>query len=162
LRLGNRQHAGPTTLSTGAAFRLRPRNYSAARIAAASLATRVPSKKRGFWVSHSGTALAKVKSRKLSAVMWPSSTSSYASSNGWRMSITSKCPMSELKITLSFDPNGLLRPNAVAFNAVVGLAAEIIGLGVEVDPVFLAGDLAGREIVDVVEIAGEVRLFGVG
>jgi hypothetical protein len=50
----------------------------------------------------------------------------------------------------------------VAFNAVVGLAAEIIGLGVEVDPVFLAGDLAGREIVDVVEIAGEVRLFGVG
>jgi len=31
------------------------------------------------------------------------------------MSITSKCPISELKIALSFDPNGLLRPNAVAF-----------------------------------------------
>ena len=49
---------------------------AAARIAAASLATRVPSKKCGFCVPHSLTALAKVKSRKLSAVMWPSSTSS--------------------------------------------------------------------------------------
>jgi hypothetical protein len=31
------------------------------------------------------------------------------------LSITSKWPISELKIALSFDPNGLLRPNAVAF-----------------------------------------------
>ena len=39
---------------------------------------------------------------------------------------------------------------------VVGLAAEIVGLGVEIDPVFLAGDLAGREIVDVLEIACQI------
>ena len=38
---------------------------------------------------HSRTALVKVKARKSSAVMW-------ASGNGWRMSITSKCPISEL------------------------------------------------------------------
>src|ERR1700759_3276116 len=78
------------------------------------------------------------------------------------MSITSKCPMSELKIALSFDPNGLLFPNAVAVHAIVRLAAEVIGLGVGIDPVFLAGDLAGREIVDILDIAGEVRLFRVG
>jgi hypothetical protein len=44
--------------------------------AAASLATEVPSKKRGFCVPHSFTALVKTKSRKLSSVMCPSSTSS--------------------------------------------------------------------------------------
>ena len=49
---------------------------AAARTAAACLATRVPSKKRGFCAPHNRTALAKVKSRKSSAVMWPSSTSS--------------------------------------------------------------------------------------
>ena len=49
---------------------------AAASTAAACLATRVPSKKRGFCVPHNRTALAKVKSRKSSAVMWPSSTSS--------------------------------------------------------------------------------------
>ncbi len=31
------------------------------------------------------------------------------------MSITPKCPISELKIALNFEPNGLLRPKAVAF-----------------------------------------------
>jgi len=50
--------------------------WAAARIAAASLATRVPSKKRGFWVPHSLTAFVKVKARKSSLVMWPASTSS--------------------------------------------------------------------------------------
>jgi hypothetical protein len=49
---------------------------AAASTAAASLATRVPSKKRGFCVPHSRTALAKVKSRKSSSVIRPSSTSS--------------------------------------------------------------------------------------
>ena len=49
---------------------------AAASTAEASLATRVPSKKRGFCVPHSLTALEKVKARKSSAVMWPSSTSS--------------------------------------------------------------------------------------
>ena len=38
----------------------------------------------------------KVKWRKLSSVISPSSTSSQASGNGSRMSMTSKCPMSEL------------------------------------------------------------------
>jgi hypothetical protein len=46
------------------------------RTAVASLATRVPSKKRGFCVPHSRTALAKTKSRKLPSVSTPSSTSS--------------------------------------------------------------------------------------
>ena len=40
------------------------------------LATTVPAKKLGFCVPHNLTALAKVKARKSSAVMWPSSTSS--------------------------------------------------------------------------------------
>jgi hypothetical protein len=70
--------------------------------------------------------------------------------------------MSELKIALSWAPNGLARPKAVAFHAVVGLAAEVIRLGVEIDPIFLAGDLAGREIVDVLDIAGQKGLLGVG
>ena len=43
---------------------------------AAAFATRVPSKKRGFCVPQSRTALAKAKSRKSSGVMKPSSTSS--------------------------------------------------------------------------------------
>jgi hypothetical protein len=45
---------------------------------------------------------------------------------------------------------------------IVGLAAEIVGFGVELDPVFLAGDLAGGEIVDVLDHAGQVGLFGIG
>ena len=64
--------------------------------AAASLATAVPSKKRGFCVPHSRTALPKTKSGKSLSVMRPSSTSSNASGSGSRMSTTSKCPMSEL------------------------------------------------------------------
>ena len=64
--------------------------------AAASLATAVPSKKRGFCVPHSRTALPKTKSWKSLSVMWPSSTSSNASGSGSRMSTTSKCPISEL------------------------------------------------------------------
>jgi hypothetical protein len=64
--------------------------------AAASLATAVPSKKRGFCVPHNRTAFAKTKSRKSSSVMWPASTSSKASGSGSRMSTTSKCPISEL------------------------------------------------------------------
>src|SRR5262249_39779484 len=64
--------------------------------AAASLATAVPSKKRGFCVPHSRTALPKTKSWKSLSVMRPSSTSSKASGSGSRMSTTSKCPMSEL------------------------------------------------------------------
>src|SRR5262249_48564237 len=77
--------------------------YTAARCfgafassAAAALATVVPSKKRGFWVPHRRTVLPNTKSRKLSLVMCPSSTSSYASGSGLRMSMTSKWPMSEL------------------------------------------------------------------
>src|SRR5207253_5921222 len=53
----------------------RPRASSSA----ASFATDVPSKKRGFCVPHRWTELANVKSRKLSSVITPSSTSSYAS-----------------------------------------------------------------------------------
>src|SRR5262245_20991151 len=64
--------------------------------AAASLATAVPSKTRGFCVPHSRTALPKTKSWKSLSVMRPSSTSSNASGSGSRMSTTSKCPMSEL------------------------------------------------------------------
>ena len=37
---------------------------------------RCPRRSRGFWVPQSRTALANTKSRKLSSVMWPSSTSS--------------------------------------------------------------------------------------
>ena len=44
--------------------------------AAASFATAVPSKKFGFCVPQRWTVLAKTKSRKLSLVMWPSSSSS--------------------------------------------------------------------------------------
>jgi hypothetical protein len=62
----------------------------------AAPATAVPSKNRGFWVPQRRTALAKVKSRKLSGLITPSSTSSWASASGSRMSITSKWPMSEL------------------------------------------------------------------
>jgi hypothetical protein len=51
---------------------------AAARTAAASLATRVPSKKRGFCVPYSLTAFVKVKARKSSGVMRPSSTSRHA------------------------------------------------------------------------------------
>src|SRR5215470_1797451 len=64
--------------------------------AAASLATAVPSKMRGFCVPHSRTALPKTKSWKSLSVMRPSSTSSKASGSGSRMSTTSKCPISEL------------------------------------------------------------------
>ena len=39
-------------------------------IAAASLATRVPSKKRGFYVSHSSVAFTKVKAAGRSSAMW--------------------------------------------------------------------------------------------
>src|SRR5215469_607540 len=46
--------------------------------------------------THSRTALVKVKSRKSSSPISPSSTSSQASGSGSRMSITSKCPISEL------------------------------------------------------------------
>ena len=39
------------------------------------------------------------------------------------------------------------RANRTRFvHPIVGLAAEIVGLGVKIDSVFLAGDLAGREI----------------
>src|SRR5689334_12316480 len=48
----------------------------AAKTAAASFATTVPSKKLGFCLPQSRTAFANTKSRKLSSVMWPSSTSS--------------------------------------------------------------------------------------
>ena len=41
--------------------------------------------------------------------MWPSSAGSVGLGEGWRMSITSKCPISELKIALSFEPNGPAR-----------------------------------------------------
>src|SRR5262245_13316664 len=60
--------------------------------AAASLATAVPSKKRGFCVPQSRTALPNTKSWKSLSVMSPSSTSSNASGSGSRMSTTSKCP----------------------------------------------------------------------
>src|SRR5579885_32655 len=43
-------------------------------------------------------------------------------------------------------------------HAVVGLAAEIERLGVQLDPVLLAGDLAGGEIVELVAVAGQMRL----
>jgi CubicO group peptidase (beta-lactamase class C family) len=72
------------------------RILGAASTAAASLATSVPSNKCGFCVPRSRTALVKVKSRKLASVISPSSTSSQASGSGSRMSITSKCPISEL------------------------------------------------------------------
>jgi hypothetical protein len=64
---------GAANLCYSAAARV---GVCAALSTAASLATRVPSKNPGFCVPHSRTALAKVKARKSSAVMWPSSTSS--------------------------------------------------------------------------------------
>ena len=45
---------------------------------------------------------------------------------------------------------------------VVRLAAEIIGLGVELDPILLAGELAGGEIVEFVAVAGQVLAVGRG
>jgi hypothetical protein len=45
---------------------------------------------------------------------------------------------------------------------VVGLAAEIIGFRVEIDPVFLAGDLARGEIVEFGAPAGQVLRLGAG
>src|SRR6185312_7111143 len=47
-------------------------------------------------------------------------------------------------------------------HAVVGLAAEIVWLGVKLDPVFLPGDLAGGEIVELVAVAGQVLAVGRG
>ena len=45
---------------------------------------------------------------------------------------------------------------------VVGLAAEIERLGVEVEPVLLPGDLARREIVELGAVAGQILRVGVG
>jgi hypothetical protein len=70
------------------------------------------------------------------------------------MSGASKWPISELKIALIRAPNGMPLPNATAFI----LAADIIGLGVEIDPVFLAGDVA-RGIVVHRDAAGQRILF---
>jgi hypothetical protein len=71
-----------------------------------------------------------------------------------RISITSECPISELKIASSFTPNGIAAAEGSGIHQVVGLAAEIVGLGVEVGPVFLAGDLVGREIVHILDPRG--------
>jgi hypothetical protein len=59
-------------------------------------------------------------------------------------------------------PEGIAAAERCCIHAVVCLAAEIIGLGVEIDPVFLARDLAGREIVDILDPARQIGLFGVG
>src|SRR5205085_6260280 len=45
---------------------------------------------------------------------------------------------------------------------VVGLAAEVVRLRVEIDPVFLARDLARGEIVELRAIAGKALRVGVG
>ena len=63
---------------------------------------------------------------------------------------------------MSWAPNGLPLPKGGGVHPVVRLAAEIIRLGVEVDPVLLAGDLARGEIVEIVAVAGQVRLLGSG
>jgi hypothetical protein len=49
---------------------------AAARIAAASLATRVPSKKRGFYVPPQLDCIGEGEGAEIAAVMWPSSISS--------------------------------------------------------------------------------------
>src|SRR5437667_8453994 len=59
-------------------------------------------------------------------------------------------------------PERVVAAESGGVHPVVGLAAEIVGFGVEVDPVLLAGDLAGREIVDVINAAGQIGLFGIG
>src|SRR5437868_3328948 len=82
---------------------------------AAASATGVPSKKSGFCVPKSRTALAKVKSRKSSRVISSSSTNSQASGRTMRMSGISKWPTSELKIALIRAPSGLSLLNATAF-----------------------------------------------
>src|SRR5712664_4365312 len=41
---------------------------------------------------------------------------------------------------------------------VVGLAPEVERPGIQIDPVFLAGDLAGGEIVEIVDPAGQARV----
>ena len=63
---------------------------------------------------------------------------------------------------IELGPERVVAAERGGIHPVVRLAAEIIGLGVELDPVFLAGDLAGREIVDVLDVAGQIGLLGVG
>ena len=46
-----------------------------------------------------------------------------------------------------------------AVHPIVRLAPEVEGLGVEIDPVFLAGDLAGGEIVEILDAARQVRIL---
>src|SRR5262245_57135309 len=102
--------------------------------------------------------------------MGPSSTSSNGSGSGPRMSPTSEGPVSELDVALGRVPDvrAADRVDACAqwhrlaerhrVHPVVGLAAEVIRRGVEVEPVLLLGDVT----VDVVvgrHPAGEEVLF---
>ena len=62
--------------------------------------------------------------------------------------------MNVAKLSIEPTERGRVHP-------VVRLAAEIVGLRIDLDPVFLAGDLAGREIVDVLDPAGQISMFKV-
>ena len=86
-----------------------------ASTAAASLATRVPSKKRGVLGAPEAHRIGEGEGAEVFGGDVAVLDQLVGLGQGWRMSITSKCPISELKIAFSFDPNGLLRPNAVAF-----------------------------------------------
>ena len=90
--------------------------WAAFSTAAASLATTVPSKKRGFCVPQSRTAFSKVKARKSSSVIRPFSTSSCASRH--RIAEVDHVEMADIRaedrVELGAERQ-LPRPNAVAF-----------------------------------------------
>jgi hypothetical protein len=57
---------------------------------------------------------------------------------------------------IGLRPERVVAAEGGSVQAVVRLPAEIVGLGVKVASVLLLGDLAGREIVDIVDPAGEI------
>jgi hypothetical protein len=59
-------------------------------------------------------------------------------------------------------PERIAAAKRAGVHSVVRLATEIVRLGIKLDPVLLARDLAGREVIDVVDPAGQKNLFGSG
>ena len=59
---------------------------------------------------------------------------------------------------MSWGPKRVGAVESADVHPVVGLAAEVVGLGVEIDPILFAGDLAGGEIVELSTPAGQMRL----
>src|SRR5690606_32727244 len=87
---------------------------SCASRSAAAFSTAVPLKKFGFMPPCRRTAFAKVKSRKSWGVISPSLTRWCASTTTVRMSLTSKCPMSEPSMALNRAPKGFSRVSNAA------------------------------------------------